>query len=227
MPTTSEPFIHKKMEILQLLYISCLTITTIKAIVLGFKYSLKAQNYLAFYLIITLCLEIFGIIKTHLKQFDFAVYFNLYAVFCILFFGIYFSRIYIGSFKRTGVFVSIALLVYVLLFVDFLSQNFLPQLGILVALFYIFSAILWFFQKLKLPVQGKITSDPNFWIATALLFWSTYIIFRFTPMYLFQKEDQVFLNILRKIGSVVNLIMYALFYYALVKYETIAKNLNK
>ncbi|KIC01360.1 hypothetical protein OA88_14755 [Flavobacterium sp. JRM] len=215
------------MEVLLLLYISCLTITTTKAIVLGSKYSLRAQNYLAFYLIVTLSLEIFGIIKTHLKQFDFAVYFNVYAIFCILFFGIYFSRIYVGIFKRIGIFVSISLLVYILFFVNFLSHLFLPQLGILVALFYIFSAILWFFQKLKLPVQGKITNDPNFWIATALLFWSTYIIFRFTPMYLFEKEDQFFLSILRKIGSVVNLIMYAIFYYALLKYEAIAKDLNK
>lgn len=215
------------MEILLLLYISCLIITTTKAVVLGSKYSLGTQNYLAFYLIITLCLEIFGIIKTHLKQFDFAVYFNVYAILCILFFGIYFSRIYVGIFKRIGIFVNLFLLLYILFFIDFLSQQFLPQLGILVALFYIFSAILWFFQKLKLPVQGKITNDPNFWISTALLFWSTYIIFRFTPMYLFEKEDQFFLSILRKIGSVVNLIMYALFYYALMKYELMAKNLNK
>lgn len=215
------------MEILLLLYISCLIITTTKAIVLGSKHSLRTQNYLAFYLIVTLSLEIFGIIKTHLKQFDFAVYFNIYAIFCILFFGIYFSRIYVGNFKRIGLFVSFLLLSYCLIFIDILSKKFLPQLGILVALFYIFSAILWFFQKLKLPVQGKITNDPNFWIATALLFWSTYIIFRFTPMYLFEKEDQFFLSILRKIGSVVNLIMYALFYYALLKYEAIAKDLNK
>lgn len=211
------------MEGLLLLYLSCLAITTSKAIVLGFKYSLKAQNFLVLYLVITLGLEIFGIIKTHLKQFDFAVYFNSYAIFCILFFGMYFSRIYVGVYRSIGVVVSIFLLLYIFLFVDFNSQQFLPQLGILVALFYIFSAILWFLQKLKLPVQGKITSDPNFWMATALLFWSTYIIFRFTPMYLFEKEDQGFLTILRSISSVVNLVMYALFYYALVQYETIAK----
>lgn len=212
------------MDILLLLYLSCLVITTTKAIVLSAKYSLSAQNYLVFYLIITLSLEIFGIIKTYLKQFDFAVYFNLYAVFCVLFFGIYFSRIFIGMFKKIGISVSLLLLIYILFFVDFLSKKFLPQLGILVALFYIFSSILWFYQKLQLPVQGKITNDPNFWISTALLFWSTYIIFRFTPMYLFEKEDQFFLNFLRKIGYIVNLIMYVLFYSAFLKYE---KNLKK
>jgi hypothetical protein len=215
------------MEVFLLLYISCLIITTTKAIVLGFKYSLKAQNFLMLYLVTTLCLEIFGIIKTQLKQFDFAVYFNIYALFCILFFGFYFSRVYVGIFKRIGTFVALFLLLYLLFFVDFLSNQFLPQLGILVALFYIFCSILWFYQKLKLPVLGKITNDPNFWIATALLFWSTYIIFRFTPMYLFEKEDRFFLSILRKISSIVNLIMYALFYYAFMKYEIVAKNINK
>lgn len=215
------------MDILLLFYISCLIITTSKAIVLGSKYLLRTQNYLAFYFVITLSLEIFGIIKTHLKQFDFAVYFNIYAIFCMLFFGIYFSRVYIGNFKRMGIFISVTLLVYVLFFVDFLSKQFLPQLGILVALFYIFNSILWFLQKLKLPVEGKITDDPNFWISTALLFWSTYIIFRFTPMYLFEKEDQYFLSILRKIGAVVNFTMYALFYYALLKFEKIAQKQKK
>lgn len=215
------------MEVLQFVYIGCLIITTIKAIVLGWKYRFPAQNYLGIYLIGTLSLELFGIIKTYLKQFDFAVYFNIYAIFCILFFGIYFSRIYIGNFKRIGLFVAILVLSYCLIFIDILSTKFLPQLGILVALFYIFNSILWFYQKLHIPVEGKITDDPNFWISTALLFWSTYIIFRFTPMYLFEKEDQFFLSLLRKIGAVVNFIMYALFYYSLVKYETIAKNIKK
>ncbi|QSW88058.1 hypothetical protein J0383_17510 [Flavobacterium endoglycinae] len=215
------------MEVLQILYICCLVAATIKATVLGWRYSLQFQNYLAVYLIGTLGLEFYGSIKTLLKQFNFAVFFNIYAVFCILFFGVYFSRVYIRTFKRIGIFATSGLLLYLLFFVEILSKQFLPQLGILVALFYIFNSILWFFQKLKLPVEGKITDDPNFWISTALLFWSTYIIFRFTPMYLFEKEDQIFLNILRKIGSVVNFIMYALFYFSLLKYEAIAKERNK
>lgn len=215
------------MEVLQIVYISCLSITTLKAIVLGWKYTFPAQNYLGIYLIGTLSLEVFGEIKAYLKQFDFAVYYNVYAIFCILFFGIYFSKIYIGNFKRIGLFVSFILLSYCFIFIDILSTKFLPQLGILVALFYIFNSILWFYQKLQIPVEGKITDDQNFWISTALLFWSTYIIFRFTPMYLFEKEDLFFLEILRKISSVVNFIMYALFYYALIKYERITKTSTK
>jgi hypothetical protein len=214
------------MEIFQLLYISCLLVTTIKAIVLSLKHALRAQNFLVIYLIITFSLEVFGCIKTYLKQFDYAIYFNLYAVFCIIFFSFYFSRVFIGMLKKILLIVSCILLCYIFFYVDFLSQQFITELGILVALFYIFNAILWFYQKLKLPVEGKITNDPNFWIATALLFWSTYIIFRFTPMYLFEKEDLFFLGILRKISSVVNLVMYLLFYVALVKYEAIVKKVN-
>lgn len=214
------------MEIVQLLYISCLIITTSKALVLGLKYSLRAQNYLVFYLVTTLSLEVFGLVKTYLNQMDYAIYFNLYAIFCIVFFGFYFSKIFIGTLKKIALVVACILLLYIFFYVDFLNQQFVTSLGILLALFYIFNAILWFYQKLKLPVEGKITNDPNFWIATALLLWSTYIIFRFTPMYLFEKEDLFFLGILRKISSVVNIIMYSLFFIALVKHETIAKKLS-
>lgn len=215
------------METLQLLYIFCLFLTTSKAVVLGMKYSFHIQNYLAFYLIITLVLEVYGLVKTYLHQQDYAIYFNLYAIFCIVFFSLYFSKAFIGLFKNIMILMSCFLLVYIFIYIEYLSSQFLSLLGILVALFYIFNAILWFYQKLKLPVEGKITNDPNFWIATALLLWSTYIIFRFTPMYLFEKEDLFFLGILRKISSAVNIIMYSLFYIALVKYETIAKNINK
>lgn len=215
------------MEILQLLYICCLFITTLKAIVLSLKYSLRAQNFLMVYLIVTLCLEVYGLIKTYLNQMDYAIYFNIYALFCIVFFGFYFSKVFIGIQKKIALLLSCFLLLYITFYVDFLSQHFVTVLGILLALFYIFNAILLFYQKLKLPVNDKITNDPNFWIATALLLWSTYIIFRFTPMYLFEKEDLFFLGILKKISSVVNLMMYFLFYIALVKYETIAKKINK
>ncbi|KIX20182.1 hypothetical protein SY27_13620 [Flavobacterium sp. 316] len=215
------------MQTLQLLYIFCLFLTASKAVVLGMKYYFRIQNYLAFYLIITLVLEVYGLVKTYLHQQDYAIYFNLYAIFCIVFFSLYFSKAFIVLFKNIMILISCFLLVYIFIYIEYLSSQFLSLLGILVALFYIFNAILWFYQKLKLPVEGKITNDPNFWIATALLLWSTYIIFRFTPMYLFEKEDLFFLGILRKISSVVNIIMYSLFYIALVKYEIIAKNINK
>lgn len=214
------------MEVWQLLYLICLLITTSKALVLSLKSSLRAQNYLVFYLVITLSLEVFGLVKTYLNQMDYAIYFNLYAIFCIVFFGFYFSKVFLGTLKKIALVVACILLLYIFFYVDFLNQQFVTILGILLALFYIFNAIVWFYQKLKLPVEGKITNDPNFWIATGLLLWSTYIIFRFTPMYLFEKEDLFFLGILRKINSVVNIIMYSLFFIALVKYETVAKKLN-
>lgn len=215
------------MEIVQLLYISCLIITTIKALVLGLKYPLRAQNFLVIYLIITLSLEVFGLIKTYLNQMDFAIFLNIYAVFCIIFFGFYFSNIFIGILKKITLVQASILLLYIFFYIDFLNQQFVPELGISLALFYIFNAILWFYQKLKLPVEDKIINDPNFWIFTALLLWSTYFIFRFTPMYLFDKEDPSLLQILIKIGFIVNAIMYFLFYIALVKYEILAKKVTK
>jgi hypothetical protein len=123
------------------------------------------------------------------------------------------------------IFGSICFLILGLTFVDYTGNEFPAKLGILVVFFYIFNAMMWFYQKLKLPVKDKITNDPNFWISTALLFWSTYMIFRFTPMYLFHKEDQFFLDLLINISSIVNITMYSLFFIGLLKYES--RMLNK
>lgn len=219
------------MEILKLFYLLCLTITTLKSIQLSLKYSLQAQNFLTIYLSITLVLESFGTYKGYIKEYDFAFLFNLYALFCIAFFGFYFYRSFLLTPKLIEAFATVLFLIIGLFFIDYSGKEFPVKLGILIVFFYIFNAMLWFYQKLKLPVKNKITNDPNFWIATALLLWSTYMIFRFTPMYLFHKEDQFFLDLLIKISSIVNIMMYILFLIGILKYENeiknkIAKNIN-
>lgn len=213
------------MEVLKLLYLFCLTITTLKSIYLSWKLSLRAQNFLTIYLLVTLFIESFGTFKGYLKQYDFAFLFNLYALFCIAFFGYYFYKSFMLTSKLIMIFGSICFLILGLTFVDYTGNEFPAKLGILVVFFYIFNAMMWFYQKLKLPVKDKITNDPNFWISTALLFWSTYMIFRFTPMYLFHKEDQFFLDLLINISSIVNITMYSLFFIGLLKYES--RMLNK
>ncbi|VXB85033.1 conserved membrane hypothetical protein [Flavobacterium sp. 9AF] len=205
------------------LYIVCLFLTTCNAIVLGMKYSFRTQNYLAIYLFVTFFLETYGFVKTCLQEQDFAIYFNLYSIFSILFFCFYFSKIFFINLKKILFITTFIILLYIFIFIDFLSTDFVISLGLIVAIFYIFNSLLWFNQKFKLPVKDKITNDPNFWIATALLLWSTYIIFRISPMYLFQKEDSYFLAILKKISSVVNIIMYSLFFIGLEKYKYLIK----
>jgi hypothetical protein len=174
--------------------------------------------------LVTLFIESFGTYKGYRKEYDFAFLFNLYALFCIAFFGYYFSKSFTLTIKSIGIFVSICFLILGFIFIDYTGNEFPVKLGILVVFFYIFNAMLWFYQKLKLPVKDKITNDPNFWIATALLLWSTYMIFRFTPMYLFHKEDQFFLDLLIKISTIVNITMYFLFFIGIWKYGNETRN---
>ncbi len=49
--------------------------------------------------------------------------------------------------------------------------------------------------------------------------WSCFFVFRVTPMFYFAKEDKEFLDFLRDGQNIINIIMYAMFYISLLKYE--------
>ncbi|WP_132034742.1 hypothetical protein [Flavobacterium circumlabens] len=122
---------------------------------------------------------------------------------------------------------SFILMIYILVSTNFLVENLDSKLVIALPIFYILNTMLWFYQKIALPSEGKITDDPIFWISAALLLWGCFFIFRVIPRYLFDSTDQGFLILLRELVYIVNSIMYLLFFKGLMKYETIAKNKNK
>jgi hypothetical protein len=73
--------------------------------------------------------------------------------------------------------------------------------------------------------ENKITDDPAFWISTALLMWSCFFIFRVTPMFFFAENDYEFLQFLKAGQNVINIFMYAMFYFSLMKYEKKLKHI--
>lgn len=87
------------------------------------------------------------------------------------------------------------------------------------AMSYITLSFLWFFQKINNVDTKNIIDDPNFWISSGLLLWSTFFIFRVVPMYLFDKLDKDFLNSVITIFNFINCVMYFMFYISLVKFE--------
>ena len=54
--------------------------------VLAGKKGLSGQNYLAVYLFVSLCLELYGHYKIYIQEFDFAYLFNYYSIFLLVFF---------------------------------------------------------------------------------------------------------------------------------------------
>ena len=188
------------------------------------KYNLSSQNYLVIYLLVTFLVEVFSWIVLLIdKDSQWSFQYNFYCVFCIVFFWYYYSSLFDTSLKKKANILSVLLLIGVLVFPNFLGENLESKLIIALPLFYILYSMLWFYQKIAFPSKDKITDDPNFWISTALLFWSCFFIFRVIPRHLFDSRDKVFLILLRELLYIINCIMYLLFFKGLLKYERIAK----
>lgn len=206
--------------IIGILYKIILLAVTIKSFILGRKFNLSAQNYLLIYLCTTLVVELLSfssyILNPNSKN---GLLYSLYNIFSIVFFRIYFSEILNKNIRRISFIITAISLLYIFFFTRFTDSDFDKKIGITLLSFYIIHSLLWFYQKMKFFDKYKITDDPTFWISTALLMWSCFFVFRVTPMFYFAKEDQEFLNFLRYGQNIINIIMYAMFYISLLKYE--------
>lgn len=203
-----------------ILYKIVLVLILIKSFNSGRKYFFSTQNYLFVYLVITSINEWVSftrnLINSNVKV---GLQYNLYFIFCILFFLFFFSKIFFGIIRNVSIIVALFSLGYILILTNFLGHDFDKKIGIVITLFYIVNSLLWFYYKISFFDKYNITNDPTFWICTALLMWSCFFLFRVTPMFYFAKEDNEFLQFLRIGQNVINIIMYLFFYIALVKYE--------
>lgn len=92
------------------------------------------------------------------------------------------------------------------------------KLAVAVMIFLIIHSILWFYNKIIRIDGDEIYNDPTFWISSALLIWSSFAIFRCIPMYYFFYNDKEFSEMIKSNFDVINILMYTLFYIALIKY---------
>ena len=209
--------------IIQILYIAVLFIDTVKSIVLAGKNGLSSQNYFGIYLLLSLSLELYGHYKIYLREFDFAYLFNYYSIFLILFFYHFYSTVFSQRLKIISLFTVTGIFVYIGLFTKFYGENYENKLGILVCFYFIITALVWFYLRLKNFDEKRIIDDPHFWISSGILFWSIFFIFRSIPMFFLKDNDPDFLSILKTIQYAVNTVMYAIFYIALRKFEYSSK----
>lgn len=209
--------------IIGIIYKIVLFLTLFKSFILGRKYFFSTQNYLFVYLLITCINEWVSFIRNcidpHVKV---GLQYNLYFIFCILFFFFYFIKNFTNSTKKISFISSILSLGFVIIKTNFSGENFDKNIGIAVTLFYITNSLLWFYQKISFFDEHKITDDPSFWISTSLLMWSCFFLFRVTPMFYFAKEDKEFLEFLKVGQNIINIVMYIMFYISLKKYEKLS-----
>ncbi|HBV14978.1 MAG TPA: hypothetical protein DEB71_06505 [Chryseobacterium carnipullorum] len=181
------------------------------------------HSYLWLYLLVTFMLESYGAYKMYIKEFDFAYLFNYYSIFLILFFYRFYETVFSKRLKRISLCIVIAILIYIGLSTKFYGENYENKLGILVCFYFIITALVWFYLRLKNFDEKKIIDDPHFWISCGILFWSIFFIFRSIPMFFLKDNDPVFLNILKTIQYCVNIVMYTIFYVALRKFDSTSK----
>jgi len=209
--------------VIGIVYKIVLLITILKSFILGRKYSFSAQNYLFIYLLITFINECVSFIRNIINpNVKVGLQYNLYFIFCILFFSFYFLQLFSGTAKRILLVTAISSLGYILIQTNFSGEDFDHKIGITITLFYIVISLLWFYYKISFFNERKITDDPTFWISTALLMWSCFFLFRVTPMFYFAKEDREFLNFLKLGQNFINMGMYVMFYISLIKYKKIS-----
>ncbi|WP_157859408.1 hypothetical protein [Chryseobacterium angstadtii] len=103
------------------------------------------------------------------------------------------------------------------IFTNFLKFEYDYRIGIVLALFYICSALFWMGYRIINVDNRKITAHPRFWISVGLILWSSFFILRSIPMYLFEKIDEEFQKMLRNVFYIVNIVFYILFFIALLK----------
>ncbi|SEM55557.1 hypothetical protein SAMN05421856_104157 [Chryseobacterium taichungense] len=206
-----------------IVYKTVLFLTLIQSYISGRKYSFSAQNYLFLYLLITFTNECISFVRNIINpNVKVGLQYNVYFVFCILFFTFYFFKLFSKIIKKVLIVISIFSLGYIFSTTNFLSQDFDHKIGITVTLFYIVISLLWFYHKITFFDERKISDDPAFWISTALMMWSCFFLFRVTPMFYFAKEDEEFLKFLKLGQNIINIGMYIMFYISLLKYKSLS-----
>lgn len=210
---------------IDLIYYLIITILAIKSILYTRRIGFIVQNFLGLYIIVTAVLEIYCLIAFKVDN-DIAVGFlyNIYCLFCIIFFWYYYQRVYTKKLIHVSNVILVLSLIFYFFFTTFYNRHFDIKIGILISFYYVFYSLLWFYHKISNIKEMKITDDPYFWVSSALLMWSCFFIFRSIPMFFFNTEDKQFLQILKTIMNLVNILMYIMFYVAILK---IKRNIQK
>lgn len=176
---------------LPLIYLLVLFLVAFFSILLLSKRGGKQQDFLYVYLGVSFSLECLMFLLQEIlnDNSEFGIFYNIYIVFCSLFFLKYFNRAQKREFVRSNTLIFLLFLILYSIFFLKSCKEVNQTIGISFALVYIIYSLIWLYGKLKYPDSESITSDPKFWIACALLFWGVFFLLRIIPRYLFDKID--------------------------------------
>lgn len=203
----------------QFAYLSVLFFVTVFSVCLVMKK--VQQEYLYIYLTVSFLLDFlmycFQLCFTSTANFGFL--YNIYILFCGVFFLIYFNRDQTKHLKTiTTLFFCAFLATFsIYIFNGFVEIN--QVIGIAFSFLYISYSMIWFYGKIMKPNKESILDDPKFWVSCGLLFWGVFFILRVIPRYLFDKVDEQLLLVSQLFFFIINMVFYSLLFVSLLKYK--------
>jgi uncharacterized membrane protein len=209
--------------ILQLAYLIVLFLVAAFSILSCIKTGKQQQDFLCIYLGISFCLEfLMFIIQIYFHSSSgFGFLYNLYILFCTLFFLHYFNQRQNVKLVRLNklIFSVFAVVYMIFIFKNYKEVN--QIIGISFSLIYILYSLIWFYGKLTYPDPDlkNMMNDAKFWVSTALLFWSVFFILRIIPRYFFSKIDVELLITSQSFFFFINIVFYTMFFIAVIKYN--------
>lgn len=202
---------------IDIFYYVIILLLALKSIFFTKRIDFAIQSFLGVYIIVTAILEMYCLVIFKIdNKAIIGFWYNIYCFFCILFFRYYYRNIFKNRFSNI---IFISSILFYLIFTKFYSKEFDIKIGILISLYYIFCSLVWFYKKISSINEAPITNDPDFWVSTGILMWSSFFIFRVIPMFFLRENDQQFLDVLRTIQNFINILMYLMFFIAMIKYE--------
>lgn len=205
----------------QLTYLITLFLVASFSIVLCIQRGKKQQEFLCLYLGLTFALEfLMYIFQIYFKSSaNFGFLYNVYILFCSLFFLIYYSRRQHNTLRKINTYIFFLFFTIYLIFIFNNYREVNQIIAVSFSMIYILYSLVWFCGKLKFPNTEKIIHDPKFWVSCGLLFWGVFFILRIIPRYLFNKVDDEVLIISQSFFFVINILFYCVFFISLIKYN--------
>ncbi|MFA7446160.1 MAG: hypothetical protein WCY89_09450 [Flavobacteriaceae bacterium] len=208
------------MNVFVIIYNATLFIILGLSLLLVARYGSKKQNFLWLYLLVTFGFECSAVINwLQFPAVNTDWIYKSYALFCIVFFGIYYSRIFPKTYRNIVVILTLTALIAFASIADYTVQAFEPGIGVLISVFYILLPLLWYVYALHHNLNQKITENPHFWISSALLFWGSFYVFSIYPAKYLYEKDLSFYTVIININYMVAVVMYVLMAIGLLKFK--------
>lgn len=214
------------MDLLISAYNLSFIICSLYAIFVFIKNGIKWNNVFGMYIIVMAIVEVvilFLIKNTNIERNTIALIYKIVFLFTYLCVLIIYINIQLPIFKKLSLSIGLLTLLFLIFSGELTHTYFNTTYGVSISLFIIIICLIWYINKIADVSSLSIFSDPFFWFTTGLFLWSAVFLLRILPAEFIQNKDENFMNLLRILNYVVNLVSNTLFFVGLYKSKQYSK----